>query len=208
MRNAESQELGQWQTIYCSLMLLLVVFFIMLIAHSSINRDRFLHKKFIEAKVKETPPNAPDLERARESMEQLIGSMGMQKNYPIIKTNEGFKAVVSTPVLFNSGDDALNQSVFPVLDGIIEIARRNDLEIQIEGHTDNVPINTNKFPSNWELSTMRAVNILRYLQKNGEIPSSRLIAVGFAEHQPIADNKTSEGRQKNRRIEILFRQVK
>jgi chemotaxis protein MotB len=207
-RIAENQELGQWQTIYCSLMLLLVVLFIMLIAYSSVDRERFLHKNYIETKAKEPPPNAPDLERARESMERLVGSMGIQKDYTIIKTNEGFKAVVSSPVLFNSGDDALNQSVFPVLDGIIEIARKNDLEIQIEGHTDNVPINTPKFPSNWELSTMRAVNILRYLQKNGEIPSSKLIAVGYGDTKPVADNKTAEGRQKNRRIEILFRQVK
>jgi len=198
---------NQWQTIYCSLMLLLVVLFVMLIANSSIDKERFLYKKNVGAKVKETPPNTPNLEQARESMEQLLRDMGMQENYPIVKTNEGFKTVVSSPVLFNSGDDALNPSMQPVLDGIIKIAGKNDLEIQIEGHTDNVPIKTPKFPSNWELSTMRAVNILRYLQKNGDIPSSRLIAVGYGDTKPVASNETPEGRQKNRRIEILFRQV-
>lgn len=189
-------------------MLLLVVLFVMLIANSSIDREQFLYKKNVGTKVKETPPNTPDLEQARKSMEKLVGDMGMQKDYPITKTDEGFKAVVSAPVLFESGNDALNPGVFPVLDGIIEIARKNSLEVQIEGHTDNVPINTLKFPSNWELSTMRAVNILRYLQRSGAIPSNRLIAVGYGDTKPVVDNETAEGRQKNRRIEILFRQVK
>jgi chemotaxis protein MotB len=189
-------------------MLLLVVFFVMLMAYSSIDQDRFLKKKYIEAKVKQPPPPAPGVDQARESMEKLIGGMGMQSDYPIEKTAEGFKAVVSSPVLFNSGDATLNPGVLPILDGIIAVAGKNNLEIQIEGHTDNVPINTQRFPSNWELSTMRAVNILRYLQNSGAIPSNRLIAVGFGEHQPIADNESDEGRRKNRRIEIVFRQAK
>jgi chemotaxis protein MotB len=81
------------------------------------------------------------------------------------------------------------------------------LSIQVEGHTDNIPIHTAKFPSNWELSTMRAVNILRYLLQNG-IPPERLSAIGFAEYRPAADIDTLEGRQKNRRIEILFRSLR
>jgi chemotaxis protein MotB len=93
-----------------------------------------------------------------------------------------------------------------VLDGIVKIAKHNHLSIQVEGHTDNQSIGTVKFPSNWELSTMRAVNILRYLQEIGGIPARRLVAVGFSEYQPTESNDTPEGRRKNRRIVILFRQ--
>ena len=78
------------------------------------------------------------------------------------------------PVLFGSGDASLNEAVYPILDGIIKIAKQNHLSIQVEGHTDNLPIETAKFPSNWELSTMRAVNILRYLQQNGGIPAKKI----------------------------------
>jgi len=186
-------------------MLLLVVFFIMLIAYSAIDRDRFLQKKYIDKEAPYVSTQTPDMNQAMESLQQLTANLGMNSNFVITKTEEGFKAVVPNPVLFGSGDVSLNETVYSMLDGIIKIAKRNDLAIQIEGHTDNIPIGTAQYPSNWELSTMRAVNILRYLQKSGGIPSSRLVAVGFAEHQPASSNDTPDGRQKNRRIEILFR---
>jgi chemotaxis protein MotB len=81
----------------------------------------------------------------------------------------------------------------------------NHLSIQVEGHTDDQPIRTMKYPSNWELSTMRAVNILRYIQDNSGIPANRLVAVGFAEYQPTVSNETPEGRRMNRRIVIQFK---
>ena len=186
-------------------MLLLVVFFIMLIAYSSINKDRLLQKKYIEKAAQDVSMQAPEMNQAMQSLQKLKADMGMKDDFSIVKTDSGFKAVVPNPVLFNSGDASLNEGVYAVLDGIMTIAKQNDLSIQIEGHTDNVPVQTEDFPSNWELSTMRAVNILRYLQNNGDIPPDRLVAVGFAEHHPVADNDTPEGRQKNRRIEILFR---
>lgn len=147
----------------------------------------------------------PDVNQAMQALQRLTTSLGMNGDFSIARTGDGFKAVVPNPVLFTSGDASLNETVYPVLDGIIKIAKHSDLAIQVEGHTDNIPIETVKFPSNWELSTMRAVNILRYLQKSGGIPSNRLVGVGFAEYQPLAGNDTPEGRQKNRRIEILFR---
>ncbi|MBN1380271.1 MAG: OmpA family protein [Deltaproteobacteria bacterium] len=208
LRHVEGEAVLQWQTIYCSLLLLLVVFFVMLIAHSSIDRERFLEKKNIEAKQKATAPPAHDMNQAMKSMEKVLGDLGLKNDTPIVRTSEGFKAVVAAPVLFKSGDDSLNPNMLGILDGITTIAKKNHLEIRIAGHTDDRPIKTDKFPSNWELSTMRAVNILRYLKNKGRIPSSRLIAVGYGEYHPIADNKTPEGRQKNRRIEIFFRPVK
>jgi chemotaxis protein MotB len=148
---------------------------------------------------------APDMNQAMQALQRLTTSLGTNSDFTIARTDDGFKAIVPDPVLFTSGDASLNETVYPMLDGIIKIAKHSDLAIQVEGHTDNIPIETVRFPSNWELSTMRAVNILRYLQKSGGIPPNRLVAVGFAENQPMAGNETPEGRQKNRRIEILFR---
>jgi chemotaxis protein MotB len=203
---ARVEPLPQWQTIYCSLMLLLVVFFVMLISYSAIDKDKFLDIK----KITQTLPNilqsAPDMNQAMQSLQQLAANLDMNNDFTVIKTNDGFKAVFPNPVLFGSGDASLNESVYPVLDGIIKIAKHNHLSIQVEGHTDNQSIGTVKFPSNWELSTMRAVNILRYLQEIGDIPAKRLVAVGFSEYQPTESNDTPEGRRKNRRIVILFRQ--
>lgn len=199
------EPIQQWQTIYCSLMLLLVVFFVMLIAYSEIDKDRFLKIKNISRITPDVSPPSPDMHQAMQSLKQLAVNLGMNNDFSVIKTEDGFKAVVPNPVLFSSGDASLSETVYSVLDGIIKIAELNQLSIQVEGHTDNLPIETAKFPSNWELSTMRAVNILRYLQKSGCIPPKRLVAVGFAEYRPSASNDTPEGRQQNRRIEILFR---
>lgn len=195
----------QWQTIYCSLMLLLVVFFIMLIAYSTIDKNRLQRAKDMAGMERAIPTKATRMDRAMRSLQALTVQLGMESDFAIVRTPDGFKAVVPNPVLFRSGDASLNEAISAILDGIIAIAKHNDLLIQVEGHTDNQPIETTRFPSNWELSTMRAVNILRYLQDKGEIPRDRLAAVGFGEYHPIADNDTPEGRQKNRRIEIIFK---
>lgn len=186
-------------------MLLLVVFFVMLIAYSSIDSDRMMRLKIISSVEPVAQAQSYGLSQAMHSLQQMTDDFGMKNDLSIQKTEDGFKAVILSPVLFSSGDATLEEAVYPMLDGIIKIARYNDLAIQVEGHTDDVPIETGKFPSNWELSTMRAVNILRYLQWNGGIPSTRLVAIGFAQYRPVADNTTPEGRRKNRRIEIIFR---
>ncbi len=186
-------------------MLLLVVFFVMLIAYSSIAKERFLKIGNVASMAPDLfAPPSPDMNQAMQSLKQLGVTLGKEGDFSVVKTQDGFKVVVPNPVLFASGDSSLDKGVYPILDGIIEIAERDRLSIQVEGHTDNLPIHTTKFPSNWELSTMRAVNILRYLQRSG-IPSGRLMAIGFAEYRPLASNETPEGRQANRRIDILFK---
>jgi chemotaxis protein MotB len=74
--------------------------------------------------------------------------------------------------------------------------------IRVEGHTDNVPISTLQFPSNWELSAARAASVVHFLMRLGVAPS-RLAAIGFGEHRPVADNGRDEGRQRNRRVTIV-----
>jgi chemotaxis protein MotB len=198
------QSIPQWQTIYCSLMLLLVVFFLMLISYSAIDKDRFSKINNVSRMAPDVSQPSPDMNQAMQSLKQLSVNLGINNDFSVVRTQDGFKAVVPNPVLFTSGDASLDDGIYPILDGIIKIAEQDHLSIQVEGHTDNLPIHTAKFPSNWELSTMRAVNILRYLQKKG-IPPGRLASIGFAEYRPAAVNDTPEGRQKNRRIEILFR---
>jgi len=90
-----------------------------------------------------------------------------------------------------------------LLDNITEAIRKYSNSIRIEGHTDNVPIKTAQFPSNWELSTARATNIVHYLVDAHEFPPEKLSAIGYGEYRPIADNSSEEGRQKNRRVDVV-----
>jgi chemotaxis protein MotB len=207
IRTSTDEGIPQWQTIYCSLMLLLVVFFVLLTAYSSIDSERMMRLKFTQKFEPVTPTPPQGMDQAMQSLQQMTNDSGMKNVFSIQKTEAGFKAVIPNPVLFASGDAILNEAIYPILDGIITIARNNDLAIQVEGHTDNLPIETERFPSNWELSTMRAVNILRYMQSSGGISSNRLVAIGFSEYRPLTDNDSPEGRGKNRRIEIIFRRA-
>jgi chemotaxis protein MotB len=110
-------------------------------------------------------------------------------------------------ILFDSGRAEIKPEGLVVLGKVIEILKSvDDKAIRIEGHTDGIPISgslVQRYPTNWELSAARAINVARYLQKQAINPS-HLSAAGFGEFKPVADNATLEGRAKNRRIEIVL----
>ena len=113
--------------------------------------------------------------------------------------------VLTDNLLFTSGSDTLEPASYPLLNEISHLISI-DVEkhpVDVEGYTDDVPINTAQFPSNWELSTGRATNVLQYLLSQ-YVPGNRLLASGYADHFPVASNATPEGRARNRRVEIVF----
>ena len=110
---------------------------------------------------------------------------------------------MNSELLFASGEAELSGKALPVLKKVSEIVRRMPNTLNVEGHTDNVPINTVAFPSNWELSSARATSVVRELVKDG-IDPSRLSAIGYGEYHPIADNTTEQGRFENRRVVIVL----
>ena len=111
-------------------------------------------------------------------------------------------------ILFDSGEAAISKRGEEVLARVgAVLAAIDDKQIQVSGHTDRTPISeklTGQFPSNWELSTARAINVVRFLSEKASVPPQRLVASGYGEYHPIANNKTAAGRAKNRRIEILL----
>jgi len=110
-------------------------------------------------------------------------------------------------ILFDSGEARIKEDGLKVLQRVVDILQTvKDKNILIEGHTDNVPIVgrlAQRYPTNWELSHARAINVTRYLQEKGIDPRI-LSATAYGEYQPIADNSTPEGRAKNRRIAIIL----
>jgi chemotaxis protein MotB len=109
-------------------------------------------------------------------------------------------------VLFTSGSADLISGAGSILGDIIQILKENPhYDVDIQGHTDNIPIQTAKFDSNWELSAIRATTVLRYLIEEG-IYEERLTATGFADRRPLTSNDTPEGRRKNRRVEFVLKE--
>ncbi len=110
---------------------------------------------------------------------------------------------IKSGMLFRTGSAVLSLAALAVLDKVARILAPDDHEIQVEGHTDNLPIRTRQYPSNWELSAARAASVVHFLAGKGVAPQ-RMAAIGYGEYRPIADNATPEGRRKNRRVSLII----
>ncbi len=119
-------------------------------------------------------------------------------------TRKGVLLTLEDRLLFKLGRAEINRESFPILDKIAMFVKKLPNGIRIEGHTDNIPIHNDRFPSNWGLSTERAVNVVKYFIKVGKINPFRLSAVGYGKSKPVYPNDTLEHRAKNRRVEIIL----
>jgi chemotaxis protein MotB len=144
------------------------------------------------------------LEATKQKIEQALQSVGLQSKVQFQFDQRGLVvSIVTDSVLFDNGSADLRPEGRAVLDGLAPALANLPNQIAVEGHTDNVPIATGQYPSNWELSTARATTVLRYLADVRGLPQGRLSAAGYADQRPIADNNTPDGRAKNRRVEIV-----
>ena len=120
-------------------------------------------------------------------------------------TEDGLMIRIKEQALFPSGSATLvaeSQRIAPVIAGLLATLPER---VIVSGHTDTMPINTAEFPSNWDLSSKRALNFMRYIVgSDNRLNPARFSAIGYGEYRPIADNNTEEGRQANRRVEILI----
>lgn len=119
------------------------------------------------------------------------------------RTDRGIEVEMKSKMLFTSGSARLSRDSLGVLKGVAQIIKPLSNQIRVEGHTDNVPIKTVSFPSNWELSAARAASVVHLFTRFG-VDSSRMAAIGFGEFRPIAANDQEEGRQKNRRVAMVI----
>ena len=142
----------------------------------------------------------PSRKLARAVRKLVEADLGIQ----VTHSDEGTRLAFEDQVLFDFGKDAINPEGFPFLDKIAQALTNVPCSLRVEGHTDNVPIQTKRFPSNWELSIARAVNVVKYFAQMSNIDPQRLSAVGYGESRPVVENDTPPNRAKNRRVEILL----
>jgi chemotaxis protein MotB len=120
----------------------------------------------------------------------------------VIQNNRGLGVEINASVLFAPGQAVVEENSSKLLEAVALVLKNDDYAIQVEGHTDNIPI-TEKFPSNWELSAVRASSVVRLLIDNG-VDATRLTAVGHGENRPVDSNDREEGRARNRRVTIMI----
>jgi len=200
-----------WIIPYGTLMTVLMIFFLVLYAFSfvvsevkferivqSLQKDMGgeVNKEYMERVIRKA--------REREAAEEMYGLIDEKrlKKFANVKIDkEGIRIIFSSPVIFDLGKDELKPEIISVLNAVARVIKDMPNEIMVEGHTDNKPIVSGEFRSNWELSAARAFSVVRYFIEQG-IDSKRLSAIGYGEYRPLYPNDTEEHRAYNRRIEI------
>lgn len=144
-------------------------------------------------------------EKILNELQKLIEDNALEGQITAELTPRGAIITISNVAVFPIGKATLTESGKQTMAGITRVLSAFPYKVKVEGHTDDVPINTREFPSNWELSTRRASEIVKFFIYKG-VPPDQLSAEGFAEYRPVASNLTEAGRAKNRRVELVISQ--
>jgi chemotaxis protein MotB len=229
-KHEEHENHERWLVSYADFITLLFAFFVVMYSISSVNVGKYRTvSESIKAALNPivSPPSsptplalsaskaaltAPDSPGSKEvavrKLRNLVKGIKASPQLAMVRITEKVNGdiVITIPdqLLFNSGEAAVRPEALRFLEGlgtaIIELNRHT----RIEGHTDDVPIRTAQFPSNWELSSTRAVMVVRVLSELYGVPADHLAAVGHAETRPVTANADAEQRAKNRRVEVVI----
>jgi len=145
-----------------------------------------------------------DFRQIKSSIEAYLIKQGAQQKVTLSITRRGLIVSLKEAGFFDSGQAVLKSSAYELVNTIAEAMTQYNNPLRLEGHTDNIPISSAQFPSNWELSTARAVNGLKYLLTNFDVDPNKISATGYGEFRPVADNSTAEGRARNRRVDLVL----
>lgn len=210
---------AQWAVPWSDLMMVMFVLFAVLFSMQLTERDiseLFQREQAADAIM----PAAPEWSDADDSLltdvgplspeeilrqsERLIAETNLDNIDVALTDKQAIKVSVRGPMLFDLGKADLRGEVQNFLSELAVIISRNSYEIQVVGHTDNFPISTPEFPTNWELSAARAARVARYLIQEGNLEPGRFTVIGHSLHRPVVPNSSPVNKRKNRRVEIII----
>lgn len=218
----EPEYSNSWLITYSDMVTIILCFFIVFFIFTA-EEASFLEliKDSLSSEVEELNQENKKLKEEKESLYSLLSEKqnekdsstsfidfleeeGLMDSVYVIEGNGGLIIRFKDGVLFDSGNDTISEKGYEVLIEIGEKIKEIPNLVVIEGYTDNIPIKTSKFPSNWELSVARAIGVAKFMIEDMNISEDRISVSGFGEQNPIDTNNTSEGRANNRRIEITI----
>ena len=219
--DSDPTEDTSWLLTYGDIITLLMIFFVLLFSTSKVSQEKFdqvaqsinesLNRPGPDPKSSDTV--LPPLAEAQIILEQLIKKEGLEQKMTTKLTKAGLMIELSSNTFFDSGSADVRSSMLKTLQDLSHVIQNlptNDYRVEIEGHTDNVPIRTARFPSNWELSAMRSINVLHIFEETG-LPKDRITATAFAETKPKVANTNASGvnlpqnQAKNRRVVVYIK---
>lgn len=145
-----------------------------------------------------------DFKATKASIEAYLLKSRAQDKVTVTITQRGLVVSLKEAGFFDSGSATLQQGSLTLLNDVAETLSSYSNGVRVEGHTDDVPISSSAFPSNWELSTARATSVVQYLIKQDDFDPGNISATGYGQYRPVADNASEEGRQKNRRVDLVL----
>lgn len=156
------------------------------------------------------PHPSPERKQAAERMKKVAKNV-LEAMQPLINNGQvrvtqsprGVTVEINASVLFKSGEAVLQPASTETLAAVADVLSGVENAIQVEGHTDTIPINSPAYPSNWELSSARAGSVVRLFSEMG-VPAARMVAIGYADNRPVDTNATADGRARNRRVNVLI----
>ncbi len=220
-KGAKKIETPAWLATFGDMMSLLLAFFVLLFSFSSIQESKFqaamasmqgalgVLDTYPTVPIHDNFEHLPDMQRTLEGVKKKVEeikehmeALKRSDEVKVSRNEEGLAIRLDSRFLFDLSSATLRSEAFEVLDGVMGSLKDLPNEVRVEGHTDNLPIKSSLFPSNWELSTARAAAIIRYFESKGMDPR-RMSAVGYGEWRPVVRNDSPANRQKNRRVEIF-----
>jgi chemotaxis protein MotB len=201
---------SSWLITYSDAVTLLLAFFVMILSVSDINQGKVeaLKEGLSEMMTGETQPTP--FTDIKLGLEQLIAEKGLEDQVSVTLDAQGVKIEFANVALYESGSADIKSGAISTLKEVTQVIRETSHKthmVEVEGHTDDVPIHTEKYPSNWELSSVRATNIVKYLLAQG-IEKERLKAAGYADSRPkegINNLPLDQQRQRNRRVVVFVK---
>lgn len=218
----ETAGMMRWLLTYADMITLMLALFIILFSLSTISRVKFqqfardVAGGFDNQWAINQPPNGgengqellnansaiPAMER---DLQRYVRENHLENRMQVRLDHRGLViTLLSDNSYYDSGSADLRPQTKKILDEVDVFLRKNDNLIRVEGNTDDVPIATASYPSNWELSTARAVNVVRYLVEADRLNPTRISAAGYGQYRPRTDNSTAERRSENRRVDIVL----
>ncbi|MCQ2790097.1 MAG: OmpA family protein [bacterium] len=200
--------INRWVVSYADFVTMLLALFMVMFSISQIDNKRLeeFNQKMQQIFVEQGFDNVTKSQHKEriENIEKILeNNISRKSAINFVESDKGVIIRLNDKLLFDEGKADIKPEAYKTLNEIVTVLTKLDNPVIIEGHTDSVPIKNKQFPSNWELSTSRATNIIAYLLKTQKISPKRLSAVGYGEYMPIASNTTNSGRIANRRVDII-----
>ena len=205
--------INRWVVSYADFVTMLLALFMVMYAVLRIDNQKLtefqnkMHQTFSENAIENVTKyqaNSQITGFQNTNIEKILrDNISQSKSIKLLKSDKGLIIRVNNTLLFDEGSAQIKGKAQKPLNEIKEVLTKIDNPVIIEGHTDSIPIKNLRYPSNWELSTARATNIISYLTQGDKISPKRLCAVGYGEYMPVADNTTISGRILNRRVDII-----